>query len=477
MAGYIEDRWLNKTKDPTTRRRERTERWGKGKRYKVAGIPGVRSRSFASSEDAKAWLKKAATTKAEGKFVDPRDGEILLADYIETTWWPGTDYPPSSRSAVRSRVTSHIIPLLGHKQLLEIDYDVLTLWRKALLSRVSPASARAVWAHLNSILEAARKARRIPENPCREHRELKPVPTVKSKAKAWPREVVDGIRVGLTARYRVAVDLGVGLGLRQGEVFGLGEGDLDWAAGMVYVRRQLRRDEQGRPYFCLPKGGKIRDVPIPPRLSASLRAALGAHSPVPTTLPWQNPEEPLTDQEAKARKPVTVRLVMVSSRKQPVHPDTFNRSHWKPALEAAGIIERLDHKQLPEVTWRRAKKTYGDTREHGFHCLRHTYASVNLEAGENPVTVSKWMGHASVKITLDTYGHMMPGAGAKGLAAMDTWFAAPPRKFLPQRSPGVGQTRRPPSPQLVAAGVGRKTSLNKQFKRVNFVEEPDATEE
>jgi len=84
LAGYIEDRWIKKKKDPVTGKRERTARYGKGKRYKVAGIPGVRDRSFDTLEDAKAWLRRAATDEERGEFVDPRDGSITLADYIAT---------------------------------------------------------------------------------------------------------------------------------------------------------------------------------------------------------------------------------------------------------------------------------------------------------------------------------------------------------------------------------------------------------
>jgi integrase len=475
VAGYIEDRWLNKKKDPKTGKRERTERWGKGKRYKVAGIPGVRACSFHSAEDAKAWLKKSATKKAEGTFVDPREGEILLETFIVEKWWPAVEYPPSSRSTVESRVWCHIIDSeLGQKQLNEVDYEALKLWKKQLLSRVAPASARAVWAHLHSILEAARKAKRIFLNPCHEHRELKPEGTAESKAKAWPRETVDAIRVGMQDRYQIAVDLGVGLGLRQGEVFGLGAEDIDWLAGVVHVQRQVRFDTQGRGYFCLPKGRKTRDVPIPPKLAASLRAGMERFRPKPTTLPWQDPEEPLTDQEAKQRKPRTAALLVYNAQGKPVKADWFNRGHWKPALESAGVIERLDLTKLPKVAWRRPKRTYGDTREHGFHCLRHTFASVNLEAGESPVTVSTWMGHGSVKITLDTYGHMMPGAGQKGLAAMDAWFTAPQPQILPQDSPQGDLTVWDLSPLLVGAGVGAKSIMNRQFKRVDFVEEPEA---
>lgn len=475
MPGYIEDRWLNKKKDPKTGKRERTERWGKGKRYKVAGIPGVRGRSFDGSEDAKKWLKEASVKKTEGKFVDPRDGEMLLCDFVEQKWWPTTAYPPSSRSTVQSRVWCHIIDsVLGQKKLVEIGYEELALWRKEILARIAPSSAQAVWAHLSSILEAARKAKRIIDNPCREHRELKPEVKGESKAKAWARETVDAIRAGMLDRYQVAVDLGVGLGLRQGEVFGLGAADIDWDSGIVHVVRQLRHDEQGRPYFCLPKGRKIRDVPVPPLLAASLRAAMERFPPVRTTLPWQDPEEPLTEQEAKQRKPRTAALLVYNAQKTPVKADWFNRGHWKPALESAGVIERLDLTKLPAVAWRRPKRSYGDTREHGFHCLRHTFASVNLEAGESPVTVSTWMGHASVKITLDTYGHMVPGAGQKGIAAMDGWFGAPRVQILPQRSPQSSLVIFDLGPMLVGAGSGAKALMNRQFKRVDFVEEPEA---
>ncbi|MFF1900082.1 MULTISPECIES: integrase [unclassified Streptomyces] len=54
--------------------------------------------------------------------------------------------------------------------------------------------------------------------------------------------------------------------------------------------------------------------------------------------------------------------------------------------------------------------------------LRHTYASVQLKAGESIVSVSQWLGHSSAKITLDNYAHFMPGAGRRGLAAMDSWL-------------------------------------------------------
>ncbi|MCG6499416.1 site-specific integrase [Kitasatospora sp. A2-31] len=477
MAGYIEDRWLKKRPNPATGKRERTALWGKGKRYKVAGIPGVRSRSFHASGDAKIWLAQATTKKSEGRFVDPRDGQILLEDYIVQKWWPSAAYPVSSRASVKSRVWRHIIPYLGHLQLLEIDYEALKEWKADLLTRVGVTSAQAIWAHLSTILETARKAKRIVENPCREHSELKPTPEEGRKAKAWSKETVDAIRAGLADRYRVMVDLGVGLGLRQGEALGLAAEDFDWDAEEVFIQRQLRFDERGRPYFCLPKGKKTRRVPVAPNVAARIRAHIASYPPVQITLPWQDPEEPATEQEAKQRKPRTARLIVLAEKGTPVLPGVFNTSYWKPALEHAGIVQRLDLATLPDVSWRRPAKTYGDTREHGFHCLRHTYASVNLGAGENPVTVSTWMGHATVKITLEVYGHMVPGAVQRGRSAINAWFEPPQKQILPQDSLEAAVARWAADMALVGAGAAVKADMNRQFKKVDFVEEPEAPKE
>lgn len=61
MAGYVEDRWLNKRPSKRTRKRERTALYGKGKRYRVKRILGIQDRSFDTSEDAKRWLASVST--------------------------------------------------------------------------------------------------------------------------------------------------------------------------------------------------------------------------------------------------------------------------------------------------------------------------------------------------------------------------------------------------------------------------------
>ncbi|MFB7560601.1 tyrosine-type recombinase/integrase [Streptomyces brevispora] len=434
MAGYIEDRWLKKRPDKLTGKRERTAIYGTGKRYRVKGIPGIQDRSFHTSEDAKQWLASAKTDSSRGEFVDPRKGEILLADYIAEYWWAGRSDEPSTADPMRSRIWNHIIPLVGDYALREIDASALRTFKAALLTRVEESTAEVIWGHLSSILGSAVDDQRLLRNPMKMKNSVKPPRAIDSKAKAWSREVVDAVRTELQERYQIAVDLGIGLGLRQGEAFGLAEEDFDFAAGIVHVRRQLRWDIKGRPYFSLPKGRKTREVPLPANLALRARAHFRRFPPTPCTLPWRNPEAPTTALEERQRKPITVELILTSSHGNRIYYRTWNDRSWKRALAAAGLIKPVGEKVRHDGNRVRRVLLYAAPREDMFHVLRHTYASVQLEAGESVVSLSKWLGHSTPKVTLDHYAHFMPGAGQRGIAAMDAWLRDPSRPKVPEKS-------------------------------------------
>lgn len=444
MAGYIEDRWLKKKPNKDTGKRERTALWGQGKRYRVKGILGVRDRSFDTSEDAKQWLAKAQTDTTRGEFVDPRDGAIPLAQYIEKHWWPSRSDEPSTAAPMRSKIWNHIIPFLGATALRNIDTAVLRAWKAQLLTRVEASTAQVIWIHLSTILEAAVDDGRLVKNPCKASRTVKAPKPAKRKAKAWARPTVDAVRAGLQDRYRIAVDLGVGLGLRQGEAFGLGEEDLDFDAGVVHVRRQLQWDFKGRPYFCLPKGGKTRDVPLSPNLAKRVQDHLRRFPSIACTLPWRNPEPPTTELEGRQRKPISVRLVLSSPQANRINYSMWSKRSWRPALAAAGVVKKVGEKAETYGGRSRRYPVYELSREDMFHVLRHTYASTQLEAGESIVSVSEWLGHASPQTTLTHYAHFMPGAGKRGLAAMDEWFDQDPQPNVPEESLGAPQTQNRP---------------------------------
>jgi integrase len=78
----------------------------------------------------------------------------------------------------------------------------------------------------------------------------------------------------------------------------------------------------------------------------------------------------------------------------------------------------------PDVPYRRAKRAWGAAglAPIGLHECRHTFASLMIAAGVNAKTQSTFMGHSSVNITLDRYGHLMPGSEEEAAGLLDSYL-------------------------------------------------------
>ncbi|MFF0427779.1 tyrosine-type recombinase/integrase [Streptomyces sp. NPDC004520] len=410
MAGYIEDRWVNKKKDPSTGRRERTARYGKGARYRVAGIPGVRNMSFDTLEDAKAWLRRAGTDSERGEFVDPRDGSVTVADYVTRYWKTGVRGAPGTIKRIDERVRLHVLPHLGEVALKDVSATVLRGYIATLEGECAPRYARQVLTTLSNIFETAIDDKRLVRNPMRAKSVRWPkVPD--DQREAWALETAQRVRDVINPRYRIAVVVALGCGLRQGEAFGLSPQDVDFERGVIRVRRQVQL-LNGRLYFTLPKGGKTRVVDMPRSVATELAAHFLRHPAVEVELPWGGPEP---ERERRAFP-----LVLTTTYGNAIRANIFNVEVWKPALAKAGVIPMREK----GGRWKASRKD-------GFHVLRHTYASVILEAGESVVTLARWLGHSSPTITLDHYAHFMPEAGGKGRAAVDALLGVAPA-YVPE---------------------------------------------
>ncbi|MFF4644903.1 tyrosine-type recombinase/integrase [Streptomyces sp. NPDC001389] len=429
MPGYIEDRWYTKRPDPQTGEKRQTARHGSGKRYRVAGIPGVKDRSFdrlTGPQGANAWLAKAQHQAASGEFVDPRRGAMLLERYITDEWWPGQTYEdPGTRRTVKGRVWNHIIPHLGSVPLNAVKTPQLRTWLATLKTGLGPGTVSEAWGYLSAILQSAVDDERITKNYCRAQTTVRPPGRPEVRPRAWDKDTVLAVQKALPERFMAMVDLGVGAGLRQGEVFGLAVEDIDTAAGVIHVRRQVKKIGS-RLVFALPKNRKTRVVPIPPYLVRAVQDHSTRFPPRPVTLPWGDPDPGETEKEIKARAPQTFTLIFTGPMGGAVRRDSWDTRAWKPALAAAGLIpaparSRKPIKSRPNV--QRTYLKYEESREHGFHALRHTFTSVQLDAREPIVAVSKWLGHKDASITLKIYAHMMPEADGRGRSAMEAWFA------------------------------------------------------
>ncbi|MBP1748832.1 MAG: Phage integrase family protein [Deltaproteobacteria bacterium] len=154
--------------------------------------------------------------------------------------------------------------------------------------------------------------------------------------------------------YRVAFCCAVETGLRAGELWGLQWGDIDWLEGKLHVRRSLWRGN-----FQTPKTkNSIRRVDISATLLTELKKWKLACPINKDDLIFPSPTGSRTN-----------------------HENATNR-YFRPILRRAG---------LEQVS---------------FHSLRHTNASLRIMAGQHLKYMSKQLGHSSIKITLDRYGHL-----------------------------------------------------------------------
>ena len=84
---------------------------------------------------------------------------------------------------------------------------------------------------------------------------------------------------------------------------------------------------------------------------------------------------------------------------------------WVFCSETGGL---LDPDNLRKRVFYKILKTAG-LRQIRFHDLRHTFASLLLQQGESPVYVKDQMGHSSIQITIDVYGHLIPGGNKQAV--------------------------------------------------------------
>jgi integrase len=74
---------------------------------------------------------------------------------------------------------------------------------------------------------------------------------------------------------------------------------------------------------------------------------------------------------------------------------------------------------------KRAREAWEDARLEpiGLHDARHSFASYMIAAGVNAKALQVYMGHASIEVTFNLYGHLMPGSEAEAAQRLGAYLA------------------------------------------------------
>jgi integrase len=374
----VKDLWLTVT-------RHRTSKYGRGKRWLAiwTGQDGTEhSRAFDRKSEAERYGAAMDADQLRGVYVDPRRGTMAVRDYGEMKFLPSLVHlRPNSASTYASHLRSHWWPLVGDRQMRSLARSDMKAAVAALSATLAPSTVETVYAVMRAMMAAAVDDNVIPVSPCTRV----PLPRVSPRVLVPldPAAVLE-LAAAIAPRYRVAVALGAGAGLRFGEATGL------TVPRVNFLQRRIQVLEQAQ-------NGAL----APLKTAASKRTVPAGE--------WVLQEITLHLQRYGAGPG---QVIMSNVAGHIIRRNAFG-SCWRTAVKTAG---------LPAGT--------------RYHDLRHFFASVLIAANLSPKVIQARLGHATIAETMDTYGHLFPDSEDLGRAAVDDALAVPWRNRNGTGAPG-----------------------------------------
>lgn len=331
-----------------------------------------RNRTFPTKKAADAWLLKARGDIRDG--IHTPEGETVTVAEAGRLWLIRGEADGLERGTLQQyaiHLKLYIKPTLGDIRLAQLRSPDVEAWRDELLARVSRHRASLILTSLKMILKDAQRrgfvaanaasATRIGRN--KRERELlevgRHIPT---------KEEVNTIISTMPHRWRPIFVTAAFTGMRTGELRGLTWDAVDFDARLIRVRQ---RADYWKTLGAPKTAASRREIPMAPIVLSTLREwrlqyRFGKDGPVFCTSVHGNVGGVLN------------------------HGELWRV--FQAAQRAAGIVDA-------------ARKP-----KYKVHALRHFFASAGIEAGFAPKRLQVLLGHASIQMTYDVYGHLFPNA-------------------------------------------------------------------
>ena len=345
---------------------------------------------FRTKRAAQEALDKAKVAEQRGETVEP--SKLTVREYLLNTWLPAAkgSRKPSTYQGYRTLIEAYVVPELGALPLQKLSPEAISdaytrLQHEGRVKKtggLSALSVRHVHACLHRALSDAVRQHKIARNPTDFVDDL---PRVEERElSVWTgdelRAFLDSTRGDrLHGLWYVLATTG----LRRGEALALRWPDLDFEHRRLAVRRN-RVSVNGT--VCQgstkTKGGR-RTVTLDGDTVAVLQ---------------EQAARQLDEQDTWGEAWQASGYVFTREDGEPLHPDLVSRLFEK-AVSAA---------KLPRIR---------------LHDLRHTMATLALEAGVHPKVVSERLGHANIGITLNRYTHVLGNMQAQAAEAIGALVA------------------------------------------------------
>ena len=336
------------------------ERRGSRYRARYRGSDGrERSKTFDRLVQAESFISMMEADKARGLWIDPALSRTTVEAWTERWIATTVHLKPKTRAGYESLLRHHVLPRFGSIQLGRVDrLDVQSWVSEMQSSGLSASRTRQAKQVLGALMGAAQDSGYIAKNPAARIK----------LPRETPREMLHLSAVQVESLVAAVPDVHRPL------IYVLTYGGIRWGEAAALRRKHLRLDRSrieiseslaevgGKLYFGSTKNYRRRSVSIPEFLVTSLRQTLS--------------QEHAVDLE---------RLLFRSSRGHTLRNSNFRRRVWIPAVRDADVPDGLR-----------------------IHDLRHTCASLLIAEGAHPKVIQQHLGHSSINVTMDRYGHLFP---------------------------------------------------------------------
>jgi integrase len=333
----------------------------------------------ARAEAVAAEIRERLARKDLGLTIQ-RDASETVAAYGRRWLEHATTLKASTKRFYGDNLDLHIVPALGHVPVAEVTRaDVRTLLKACQRKRLGPLTTTGIIRTLSTILSEAVEDGHLQANPAlrpgRMRRAMRdPNAPKKKRIDPYTREEAAALVEAAPPAWRVWLLCALRTGMRLGELRALRWGDIDWRGRFISVGRNYVEGS-----FTVPKSGHARRIDLSAQLRGELRLwrrRLRAE--------WLAKGEPVPD------------LVFPNPVGKPWDDSKIRRI-------VRGIVTKAEVRERASI----------------LHVLRHTFGSLLLQQGESLVYVKEQMGHASIQVTVDVYGHLIPGGNRGAVDKLD----------------------------------------------------------
>jgi integrase len=343
---------------------------------------------FRTKKGAQAALNDALSAIQHGTYVAP--SRQTLGAFLDM-WIEGArnELALTSWTGYRDMIRRWITPHLGSKRLVELTPIDVKVWHSALLDHGGvggrPLSVRSVqYAHrvLHRALADAVRWNLIPINPASGAR----APRVqRAELTVWTSdEAARFLRHVANERLSALWVLALHTGMRRGELAGLRWKDVDLDDGTLTVAQQ-RTNANHEVVIAAPKGRSQRQIVLAPATVAALR---------------QHRAEQLRERLALGEAWADTGYIFVEEAGQPYHPHSYLTMFRRACARA----------DVPPIR---------------LHDLRHTMATLALQAGVHPKVVQEQLGHSAINVTMDVYSHVPQAVRRDSARTIAALFSGP----------------------------------------------------